>query len=148
MKPEIDQILGITAGQIMGELVPLLPHPYAQGTAAIASMMLTLSAQEYDRAADIRVAENRDMRMLFAELFPLVDDAKLKARLEEAAYGNDASLKISALNRNNYALRELLIALHEHIEALSGAAARTAETRIWTLLEQLADRRQLSLAPG
>ena len=68
MKPEVDQILMITAGQVMGELTPNLPTQYTQGVAQIAALMTILSAQEYDRAAEIRVNENRDMRALFAEL--------------------------------------------------------------------------------
>ena len=148
MKPEVDQILGVTAGRIMDELMPLLPNQYAQGTAAIASMMLMLSAQEYDRAADIRAAENAGMRALFAELAPLVRDAALKARLEVAARSTDESLKISALDQNNYGLRDLLIALHEHVEGVDGEAARTAETRIWQALKKFADARRLSLGPG
>lgn len=148
MKPEVNQILGMTAGQLLSEVAPLLPHQYAQGTASIAAMMLMLSAQEYDRAADIRAAENSGMRALFAGLAPLVRDAGLKARLEEAARGTDTSLKISALDQNNYALRTLLIALHEHVEGLDGEAARAAETRIWQALKRFADARQLSLMPG
>ena len=39
-------------------------------------MMLSLSAKEYDRGADIRFAENNDMRALFGELAaPCGDDA-------------------------------------------------------------------------
>lgn len=147
MKPEVDQILMITAGQIMTELTPNLPSHYTQGAAQLAALMAILSAQEYDRAAEIRAAENREMRALFAELAPGVSDAALRAKLEAAAKGADTSLRISALDQNNYGLRELLIALHEHVEAQNGDAARATETRIWTLLKNLAERRQLYL-PG
>ena len=147
MKPEVDQILMITAGQVVGELLPNLPSHYTQGAAQLAALMAILSAQEYDRAAEIRSAENREMRALFAELAPAVTDADLRAKLETAAAGDDKSLRISALNQNNYGLRELLIALHEHVEAQDGDTARKAETRIWTLLKTIAERRQLYL-PG
>ena len=84
MKPEVDQILMITAGQIMTELTPNLPSHYTQGAAQLAALMAILSAQEYDRAAEIRAAENREMRALFAELAPGVSDAALRAKLEAA----------------------------------------------------------------
>ena len=85
MKPEVDQILMITAGQIMTELAPNLTTQYTQGAAQLAALMAILSAQEYDRAADIRAAENREMRALFAELPSVISDRSLRARLEEAA---------------------------------------------------------------
>jgi len=145
VKPEVNQILMITAGQIAAELTPHLASQYTQGVAQLSALMAILSAQEYDRAAEIRAVENHGMRALFAELAPLVTDARLKAKLNEQAGGQDASLRVSALNRANYALRDLLIALHEHIEGLNGEAARKAETRIWALLGAFADRRQLHL---
>lgn len=148
MRPEVDQILMITAGQIATELAPDLSTQFAQGMAQLAALMDLLAAQEYDRAADIRASENREMRALFAELGPLVNDAALKAKLEDAAIGADASLRVSALNETNYALRELLIGLHEHIEAQEGDAARAAETRIWALLKIFAARRRLYLPQG
>ena len=148
MRPEVDQILMITAGQVATELMPNLSAQYMQGMAQLAALMAVLSAQEYDRAADVRASENREMRALFAELGPLVSDAALKAKLEEAAVKEDASLRVSALNDANYALRELLIALHEHVENANGDSARAAERRIWTLLKAFADRRRLYLPPS
>lgn len=75
MKPEADQILGLSAFQLLGTLSPLLPEAYAQGTASLIAFMMMLSAQEYNRAADIRVKENEDMRALFAGLAPKLRDA-------------------------------------------------------------------------
>lgn len=146
MKPEVDQILMITAGQILGELGPHLPTQYIQGTAHLAAVMTMLSAQEYDRAAEIRATENREMRALFAELAPAIADAELRAELETAAGTEDASLRISALDQSNYALRTLLIRLHEAVESQPGA--RDSDRRIWGLYRTFAARRQLHLAPG
>lgn len=145
MRPEVDQILMITAGQVTTELAPNLPTQFGQGVAQLAALMDLLAAQEYDRAAEIRAAENREMRALFSELGPLVTDASLKAKLEEAAAGKDISLRVSALNDANYPLRELMIALHEHVEVQQTKEARAAETRIWTLLKTFAARRRLYL---
>jgi hypothetical protein len=145
MRPEVDQILMITAGQVATELGPNLPTQYAQGMAQLAAVMDVLAAQEYDRAADIRAAENREMRALFADLAPSIADKDLMARLQKAAADTDASLRVSTLNEANYALRELLIALHEHVEAEAGKAGRAAETRIWKLLMTFAARRRLYL---
>jgi hypothetical protein len=145
VKPEVGQILGLCAQQLMGSLAPLLPTGYAQGAAALTSFMLVLSAEEYDRAAEIRVADNADMRALFKELVPHVGNATLKSRLEAAAAARDTSLKIPALDEANYELRRLLIALHIHVEALKDL--RDAEKRIWEVLKASADRRVLKI-PG
>ena len=142
MKPEVDQIMGLSATQLMTGLGPLLPTQYAQGGAMLTGIMLMLSAQEYDRAAEIRVAENQEIRALFAALAPMAADPALKAQLESAAATDDTSLKISALDERNYALRRLLIALHEHVEA---AGAREANARIWAQLKTIAARRELHL---
>jgi hypothetical protein len=145
MRPEVDQILSFSAAQLMGSLAPLLPSGYAQGAAALTSFMLILSAQEYDRAAEIRAADNADMRALFAELASQIGDAALKQRLENAAASHDASLKVSALDEANYELRRLLIAAQEHVETVKDL--RDAEKRIWSVLKASADRRVLKM-PG
>ena len=61
MKPEVDQILGLSAGQLMGQIAPLLPNSFAIGGASLLGIMMTFAAQEYERGADIRVAENADI---------------------------------------------------------------------------------------
>ncbi len=141
MSPEVDTILGSSARKIvlgLGEHGPA----FAQGTAALMAMMLTLSAQEYDRAADIRVAENAQMRALFGALARDAGDAALKAKLETAAKAADESLRISVLNAGNAALRRLLS------EAMIDAEERgdaQALKRIWTVLQAMAARRVVTL---
>lgn len=142
MKPEIDQILGLSAGQLLAGVVPLLPTGYAQGTASLIAFMLMFAAQEYERGADIRATENSEMRALFGSLAPQVRDVNLKAGLESAAATSDSSLKISALDASNYELRRLLIALHIHMEQQKN---EVAEKQIWRVLRAMADRRLLKL---
>ena len=143
MNPEVGTILGLSTQRIaMG-----IGHEgaaFAAGTVGLIGMMLSLSAKEYDRAADIRFAENADIRALFAELAPGVIDAALKAQLEAAARAKDESLRISALNESNYALRRLLTQLQIHAE---DNGARDAERRIWAVLKALAARRLVTLGP-
>ncbi len=142
MTPEVDQILNISGGQLMGVLAPALPPGYPQSTAGLLSFMLMLSAQEYDRAADIRARENSDMRALFAELAPRVTDAALAAKLKTASAGKDESLTITALNARNAELRKLLIVLHWSVEADAAANAS-----VWRVLTAMANGRVLKL-PG
>jgi len=111
MKPEVDQILGLSAGQLTGTIAPLLPTVFAQGSASLLGFMMMFAAQEYDRAADIRVAENGDLRALFREAAPLVGDHDLKIALSRAAETRDDSLKVSMLDTANVELRRVLIRL-------------------------------------
>ena len=65
--------------KLLGELLPRLPDQHSQGQAMLIALMLLLfGAQEYERGAEIRSAENADMRALFAELAPLLRDEALK----------------------------------------------------------------------
>jgi hypothetical protein len=148
MKPEVDQILGLSAGQLMTGVIPLLPNSYSQGSTALLSFLMLFCAQEYERGAEIRVADNADMRSTFGALAHLVGDAKLKSRLDEAAASADSSLLISALDKNNAHLRGLLIELHAQLEAQDGDAARAGEKRIWEVLKASATRRLLKSPAG
>lgn len=142
MKPEVDQILGLSAQQLLGSIAPLLPTGYAQGSASLLGFMMMLSAQEYDRAADIRASENADMRGLFRDVAGEVADAELKSMLSKAAATQDRSLTVSALNAENMELRRVLIRLQTHAEEKS---LRDLERRIWDVLKASADRRLLRL---
>ena len=143
MKPEVGDILGLSAQKIaMG--IAEQGAAFAQGTVGLLSMMLSLSAKEYDRGADIRVAENREIRALFAELAPEVTDKQLRIDLLDAAAARDPSLRISDLNEANYALRRLLTRLQIYAEE---HGARDAQKRIWAVLKSLAQRRLVQLGP-
>jgi hypothetical protein len=148
MKPEADQVLTTSALQLLMNLAPLLPSGYPQGTASLIAMLSIMAAQEYERGADIRAAENNDMRRLFSKLAALASDEALKTRLLAAAATQDSSLAISALDAANYELRRLLIALQAHVEQQSGENARAAERRIWVVLKAAADRRLVRVPAG
>lgn len=143
MKPEVDQILGLSAAHLMGTLAPQLPSIYDAGAASLLGIMMTLSAQEYERAADVRASENADMRVLFRDCAPQIEDAALKAKLLLAAGTRDLSLKISALDAENWELRRVLIALQTYCE---DKGLGDAERRVWKVLKASAERRLLKLA--
>jgi hypothetical protein len=140
MTPEASDILSISAEQLMGGILPHLSVSYLQGMTAIHALLLTFAAREYERGAEIRKAENDDLRAVFTELAPVVRDAALKAKLDAAP--EDTSLAISALDAVNVELRRLLIALHAHVEDIG---ARGAEKRVLKLLKDMAARRAVSL---
>lgn len=143
MKPDVGAILGLTAQKIaMG--ISEEGAAFAQGTVGLLTIMLTLSAREYERGADIRCTENREIRDLFAELAPSVVDVALRKDLLAAAATSDPSLRISDLNEGNYMLRRLLTRLQIHAEE---HGALDAQKRIWAVLKALAQRRLVQLGP-
>jgi hypothetical protein len=147
MKPEVDQILNLSAGQLLAATVPLLPNSYSQGSTSLLAFMMMFSAQEYERGADIRARDNADMRVLFEELAPHVSDAPLKTELDRAARTMEISLLISELDRSNAELRKLLIRVQIYFEERKDDAARDASDRIWGVLRESAERRVLK-PPG
>lgn len=143
MKPEVGTILGLTVQKLaMG--IGDEGATFAQGTVGLLASVLTLSAREYERGADIRVTENRDIRALFAELAPSIEDMTLRKELLDASAARDPSLRISDLNEGNYALRRLLTRLQIYAEE---HGALDAQKRIWAVLKALAQRRLVQLGP-
>jgi len=145
MKPASAQILGLSAGKMLSEILPQLPSQFAQGSTSLVAFLMMFCAQEAERGAEIRVNENAAMRKLFAELAPMVGDASLKAKLEDASKSKDASLKTSDLDAANYKLRRVLIALQIHIEDMQGEKARGAEKHIWQMLRVAAAARVVTI---
>ena len=143
MNPEVGTILARTTQRLSAGIAE---HgaAFAQGQLGLVGMMLSMSAKEYDRGADLRFTENNDMRALFAELAPPVTDRTLKDELLKASASKDPSLRISDLNDANYALRRLLTRLQIYSEE-HGVA--DAQRRIWVVLKAMAERRLVTLGP-
>jgi len=148
MNPEGNKILGLSVQRLATEITPSLGTAFAQGQVGLINFMLTLVGNEYERGADLRVSENREIRKLFAEAARNVSDAALKSKIETAAQTSDESLRISALNQTNWGLRRLLIELQAHVESRSSSEAHEMNRKIWTLLRRIADQRMVKLAPG
>lgn len=136
MTPEVDGMINATATRLMTQVFPALPPGYGQSSAGLTGMLLLFAAQQFENAADIRVWENGEMRKL------LTRGANWSRPAEIAPA---PSLKISALNAENHALKKALIALHAAVEDAKGEAARTFERDILAFLEAASDRRRLHL---
>jgi hypothetical protein len=104
------------------------------------SMLANLAAEEADHAAAAAVAENADIRALFAQA--AAHDGMFGGRLARAAQGADTDLSLSALDAANARLRRLLIELHERVEDVGDAAL---EREILALYVRMAKGRRLQL---
>jgi len=145
VKPEIARVLEVTTQQLMLEIAPHVAPSYRQASVFATGLLLTSIREELDRSAARRIEENRALVALFAEAAPAVEDERLRARLAEAASAAEPDFLLSALEARNAALRDLLIALHAHVETLATPAARELESAIWRELRASTERRRLSL---
>lgn len=145
MKPEVDVVLGGFLGTLLTEVAPQLGGEYSLGSVGLIAMTIGMAAQEFDRAADIRIAENREMRAIFAEAATLVEESGLRARLSRAAASSDTSFRVSALNAANDALAALLIELQSSVEETRAGWAGAFEAKIWDYLVAAAERRKVVL---
>jgi hypothetical protein len=147
VKPDPAFVVERVFQSLLTEIAPAVQPAYRQATVMMHAMLLASVREEMDRAAARRVEENAALRALFAEAAPAVRDAALRARLEGAAHGADASLRVPDLETGNAALRALLIELHAHVETLAAPEARRIEAAIWRELAASTERRKLSIAP-
>ncbi len=145
MKPEVNEILPGLLGTVITDIAPHLPEGYPQGSMSIIALLMIFSAQEFDRAAEVRSHENRAMRGLFADAARDVPDPDLQRRLLKASNESDESLLVSALNASNSDLKELLIELHTATEMNDSDWAKNTDELIWAMLAEFTAARKLNL---
>ncbi len=114
---------------------------YAAGRFGMVAMMIGLAAQEAERCAAAAVAENADIRAVFAAAAAAYD-AALGGRLAAAAAETDTDLTVPALDAANARLRRLLTELHAKVEAAGDAATHRT---IVELYGRMARGRRLAL---
>ena len=147
MRPEPSRFLGVAAGHLMVKTAGALAPGYEQSSVSVIGLMLTQLGQEFERAAARRIEENGALRRIFADAVDVVADDDLRAKLAEAARGEEPDFAVSALEQSNCALRALLIELHVHVEELDSQAARSLEAEIWRELAASTERRKLGIGP-
>lgn len=141
MKPSPELVLNHAFAKIAMEMGPALPPGYGQGSATTTGVLLLMVAQEFNRAAAIRKAENDAMRALFAEVAGRMP-APLASALRGAAGEQDADLSVQALDAANAGLKKLLVEVHAAAEV---AGDRGLDHRIVRLMQGWAARRQVFL---
>ena len=117
------------------------------GKIGVVALISFLCAQEAEKGAAVRVAENRSIRALFADAAREGWAPALEAVMASLAAGVDEDFTLSGLDRANAELRRALIALQTAVEEDSAPVARQRERRIAALLVDHARARSL-LLPG
>jgi len=141
MKPSPEMILNQAFAKLAMEVGPALPPGYSQGSVTTTGVLLLITGQEFNRAADVRAKENAAMRSLFAEQGAAVD-GELGARLRAEAETRDADLTVATLDKANATLKTTLIALQTHAEE---AKLVPLQKRIALMLQGFATGRQIFL---
>ena len=140
MTPSVVEVMRGCAAALTQPPSPDAGPEYFASRVGMISMLANLAAQEAEHAAAAAVAENADIRALFA--LAVAHDATLGGRLSRAAQGVDTDLTLTALDAANARLRRLLIELHERVEDAGDAALDRA---ILALYVRMAEGRRLQL---
>jgi len=141
MTPTVQAFVSDLAARMGMVFAPDLNSPYLAGSAGLTAAVLMMAAEEGDRTAHRLVEENRAIRALFEDATRLSAPPALAERLARLADGEDADLRISALQDANNALRQALVDLHAIVEADDSAAAREMDAAIWSELANSTERR-------
>ncbi|HXQ13449.1 MAG TPA: hypothetical protein VN814_02365 [Caulobacteraceae bacterium] len=140
MTPSVVEVMRGCAVALTQPPSPDAGPEYFASRVGMISMLANLAAQEAEHAAAAAVAENADIRALFAQAAAY--DGALGGRLARAAQGVDADLTLTALDAANARLRRLLIELHTRVEDAGDTALDRA---ILALYVRMAEGRRLQL---
>jgi hypothetical protein len=117
-------------------IAPQTQSAYAATSTGMIAMLMQCLAQDFDRAAAVRVADLDEMASLFRAA-PVAIPDELRQRVEQFLAGAPASLSIADLTARHAQAMQLLIELHSWVEANDLAALNHD---IWQFLTRHADR--------
>ncbi len=127
--------------ELLGDRIsPEVGDPFAAQMVRLAGLLLKISANAVDDAAEVRVEENRAIRSILGEAADLVRPG-LAERLVRTAGSIDPGLKVSVLDEENHRLRCLLVEAQAALEDIQSTAAQELDRRIWRLLESVEQTR-------
>jgi len=140
MTPSVTEVMRGCAMALTQPPSPDAGPEFFASRVGMISMLANLAAQEVEHAAAAALAENADIRALFASASAY--DAALGGRLGTAAQETDTDFSLTALDAANARLRRLLIELHERVEGDGDVALDRA---ILALYVRMAEGRRLQL---
>lgn len=126
MNPPVPAVLAELAGLMLRNAAPDVAPAERAGDLSLTAALLGVAAEIWDRQAAILVDENRAVRALLGES------------------GEDADLRLFALQAENDRLRAALITAHAAAETAGDTERQAA---IWAELMASTERRKLSTAP-
>ena len=146
MRPDVPRVLNGVAMSLATEVMREVQTPFGQNALSYAAGLLTMIAQEFDRAAARLVEENAAILAILARAQSAMDDPGLQDRIaRELGQIPGQDLRVSALQAENDRLRALLIDVHATVEAMDTAEARALDQLIWEELQESTRRRHLAM---
>jgi len=129
------------AGRIVQDLMPRAGDVYMATDLIYLSLLLGMVAEDYDRATDVLVTEERELVAILGKASAHMKDEGLRKRIAAALEKKPASLRVSDLTARSDTLLRLLIEVHEAVETNDAAWARELDGEIWRFLEKHASLR-------
>jgi hypothetical protein len=145
MRPNPDRTLQGVAMTLLTDVMKEIQTPFGQSIVGMAGMLTMMVAEEFERGADVLIAENTAVRALLTEGLGVVSEAQKAAILGALATPAAPNFRISSLQAENDALRAGLIQLHAMVEAMDTPEAKALDTRIWDELIESTRRRAFSV---
>ena len=140
MIPHTPTAIGGIVQRLLTSVMPELHTSYGITDVGLIATLLGMIAQDFERAAEARMQDIREMRDIFSDASDLLHDARISAHLDEARELPLHDLSIGNLDDAHALHSRLLIDVHARVEQLSSRAAEQVNLRIWEHLEKHAER--------
>ncbi len=144
MRPDPGRVLQGVAVNLLTNVMQEIRTPFGLQTVGIAGSLAMMTAEEFDRAADRLVTENRTGRAILSDGLPLVDGDAAAAVSAAIATPAAPNFRVSSLLAENDALRAGLVALHAGVDHAATPEARAMDERIWAELIESTRRREFT----
>ncbi len=140
MIPNTPKAIAFLAQRLLTHVLPEQRSSFGMADVALLALLFEMVGQDFERAAQARLDDIREMRAIFAAARPLVLGDPLVARMDEAAARDLSDVRIARLDDAHALHGRVLIELHTRVEQLGTAEAERVDRRIWEHLERHAER--------
>ena len=142
MRPPCDHILRTLATVLATKYLPTFESDHARAEISLTALTMGVVSEEIERGTHRRIEENNELRRIFKQAMPVVQDENLKKRLMDASEKKEVDFHTSALDQLNCELLAVLIDLHAHVEDLDSEDGRNLNKLIWEEVEKQVKRRE------
>jgi hypothetical protein len=130
--------------RIMADLIPKASDSYTIADLAMTASLIDMIGQDYDRAVDVLVSDDFEMRPIIEDGARHLGDGPLKQRIVAALASRPASLRVHELSAHADAMLKVLVDLHDAIEQADSQGAPWAfalNLRMWAFLDAYVQKR-------
>ena len=140
MIPNTPKAIAFLAQRLFTHVLPEQRTNFGVADVALLGLLFEMVGQDFDRAAQARLEDLREMRAIFAQARALALGDALVARLDEAVARDLSDVRVSRLDEAHALHCRVLIELHASIEELGTPEAARLDRLVWEHLERHAER--------